>query len=119
LQIANNLRTVVINQHQDFVASMHIYFFQGQTGRGMIYRPNHPGETWLSKHSEKDDDSSQLNVSSAASFDQAPLKVIIMMCFILNKSPLNKSSIVCSPLTGEYKILWEIPLKIFGPGFQL
>jgi len=33
------------NFHQDFVASTHTDFFQGQTDRGLFYWPNHSGET--------------------------------------------------------------------------
>jgi hypothetical protein len=54
LWIANNQQTVVANFHQDFMASMHSNFFQGQTDTGLIYEPCHCRETGLSQQNEEE-----------------------------------------------------------------
>jgi len=51
--IANNQRNILINLRQDFMASAHSDFFQGQMDRGLFYWPHHSGETHLSKLGEK------------------------------------------------------------------
>jgi hypothetical protein len=53
LWITNNQQNIVINYHQDFVASMHTDFFKGQTDRGLFFWPNHSLETRLSKQEEE------------------------------------------------------------------
>ncbi len=52
LWIVNNQRAIVFSFHQDFVASMHGDFSQGQTEKGLIYWHNPSGETQLSKQEE-------------------------------------------------------------------
>jgi hypothetical protein len=49
-----NQPTIVINFHQDFVATTHSDFFQGQADRGLFYMPNHSWETQLSKQKEEE-----------------------------------------------------------------
>ncbi len=44
LGIVKNQHTIVVNFHQDFEASTHNNFSQGQTDRYLIYWPNHYGE---------------------------------------------------------------------------
>jgi hypothetical protein len=41
--------TIVINLHQDFVASKHSNSFQGQPDSSIIYWPNHSEKTRLPK----------------------------------------------------------------------
>jgi hypothetical protein len=53
MRIANKRQNSVINFHQEFVASTHDYFFQGQTGRGLFLWPIHHGESWLQKQEEE------------------------------------------------------------------
>jgi len=48
-------QNIVVNFHQDFIASKHSNFFQGQTDRGLFYGPNHWWETRLSKENEEED----------------------------------------------------------------
>jgi hypothetical protein len=48
-RITNNQGTVVINFHQDFVASMHSDFLQGQADIDLFYLHNHSRVTRLSK----------------------------------------------------------------------
>ncbi len=48
LQITDNQSTLVLNFHQDFRACTHSDFFQGQTAKALIYRPDHFRETQLS-----------------------------------------------------------------------
>ncbi len=40
--------------HQDFVASMHSDFFQGQKDRVLFYWPSQSGATWQSKPEEEE-----------------------------------------------------------------
>jgi hypothetical protein len=42
--------TVTFDQY--FMASTHSFFFRGQVDRGLIYLPNHSGETQLNKQEE-------------------------------------------------------------------
>ncbi len=49
------LQAIVINIHQDFVASKHSDFFQGQTSRGLLCRHKHSWETWLSIQEEEEE----------------------------------------------------------------
>jgi hypothetical protein len=53
LWITNNQRTIVTDIYQDFVASTHSDFFQGQTDWGLVYWPNHSWEAGLSKQEEE------------------------------------------------------------------
>jgi hypothetical protein len=46
---------ILVNFHQDFVASTHSDFFQGQTDRGLFYGPNHSRETRLYKQEEQEE----------------------------------------------------------------
>jgi hypothetical protein len=47
LRITDNQSTLVLNFHQDFRACTHSNLFQRQTVKGLIYRPDQYGETWL------------------------------------------------------------------------
>ncbi len=53
LWIVNNQCTIVFSFHQDFVASMHRNFSQGQTDKGLIYWHDPSGENQLSKQEER------------------------------------------------------------------
>ncbi len=47
--IYDNQENAVISFHQDFAASTHCSFFQGQMDKGLFYQPNHSWETCLPK----------------------------------------------------------------------
>jgi hypothetical protein len=53
LWIANNQQNIVINFHQDFVASTLSRFFQGQADMGLFYGPNCSWENSLPKKENK------------------------------------------------------------------
>ncbi len=55
-RIAYNPHTIVISFHQDFLASTHSGFFNGQTDSGLIYLPNHSRETQLSNKEVEGDE---------------------------------------------------------------
>ncbi len=59
LYIASNQFTIVISFHQIFMASTHSDFFQGRADRGLIYWPNHSGETWLTNQEEEEENCRQ------------------------------------------------------------
>jgi hypothetical protein len=50
--IANNQRTIAVNFHQDFTASMQINVCPEWMDKGLICWPNHSRETWLSNQEE-------------------------------------------------------------------
>ncbi len=50
----------IVSFYQDFRASMHSDFFQGQMDRGLIYGPYHSEETCLSCQKEEEEDSETL-----------------------------------------------------------
>jgi hypothetical protein len=54
LWINNKQRTIVVNISQNFAASMHTSFFQGQADRGLFYWPEHSGEAGLPLQEEKE-----------------------------------------------------------------
>ncbi len=45
-------QNIAINFHQDFTASMHYDFYLEQMDRGLLYWPDHSGETQLFKQEE-------------------------------------------------------------------
>ncbi len=51
---ANNQSILVMNFHQDFTASMHRDFFQGETDGDLIYWPNHSKGCIDTKHNSHD-----------------------------------------------------------------
>jgi hypothetical protein len=44
LWIMNIQQNIVVNFHQDFEATKHSDFFQGQTDMGLFYWPNHSAD---------------------------------------------------------------------------
>ncbi len=53
LWIPHNQQIIVVNFHQDLMASTHMDFFPEQTARGLLYWPKHSGETLISKLEER------------------------------------------------------------------
>jgi hypothetical protein len=54
LWISNNRQNIVNFPNQYFATSSHCNFFRCQTYKGILYRLNHFGETWLPKVEEDD-----------------------------------------------------------------
>jgi hypothetical protein len=60
--LGSNQQNIVINFHQDFMASEHSNFFKGHTDKGQFYWPNHCGETLVLKQEEEEDKETSFNL---------------------------------------------------------
>jgi hypothetical protein len=55
--ITNNWHNIVVDFHQDFMASTHSDFYQGQMNMTLLYWPHHSEKTWLSNQEEDEEES--------------------------------------------------------------
>jgi hypothetical protein len=57
--ITNNQQNIVVDFHQDFMASTHSDFYQGQMNMALLYWPHHSEKTWLSNQEIDEEESIQ------------------------------------------------------------
>ncbi len=95
LVIADNQWNNVIKFHQDFTASIHSNYFQGQTDRGISYWPNYSVKTRLSIRGEEEFAITQCVISVTQTVLHAlqlSLKNILIVAFFKNWSKYQIAS---------------------------
>jgi hypothetical protein len=81
LWFTHNQRTVVLNLLQDFMASTHTDFFQGQLGRGLIHLSNHSRKNLLHIQEHEEDVIEKCFYFSVAAPGANPLKLFTAVLY--------------------------------------